>query len=104
MYVAGQRNLGVYYSCTIDLIIEVLQFYWKGWRQKLTCSRQVAFVKQHVKLYDACLFVQGREAELEMQQSHGHGTGKPEDFQNKVNTVWLWARDKLTDQLKSAAK
>ncbi|XP_072039048.1 focadhesin-like [Amphiura filiformis] len=48
--------------------------------------------------------LEGREAELEMQQSHGHNTDKPEEFQNKLASVWLWVRDKLTDQLKSAAK
>ena len=65
-------------------------------------SKRATYLSNFVMV--VCLFVQGREAELEMQQSHGHGTGKPDDFQIKFSAVWLWARDKLTDQLKSAAK
>ncbi|XP_038072165.1 focadhesin-like [Patiria miniata] len=48
--------------------------------------------------------IQSRCAELELQRSHGHLDESPADFQARVNTAWLWVRDKLTDQIKTAAK
>ncbi|MGH0124799.1 UNVERIFIED_CONTAM: hypothetical protein FKN15_074500, partial [Acipenser sinensis] len=52
------------------------------------------------RAYHALL--QGRQAELEMQQRHGKES--PEDIQYKQFTAWLWVRDQLTDAVKSAAK
>ncbi|CAL8326996.1 unnamed protein product [Lota lota] len=46
--------------------------------------------------------IQGRCAELEMQQKQGKdGTV---ELQHKQHFSWLWARDQLTDVIKSAAK
>uniref|UniRef100_A0A8C4SN13 Focadhesin n=1 Tax=Erpetoichthys calabaricus TaxID=27687 RepID=A0A8C4SN13_ERPCA len=45
---------------------------------------------------------QGRQAELDMQQKHGKDSA--ESLQYKQFTAWLWARDQLTDVIKSAAK
>ncbi|MBN3321520.1 FOCAD protein, partial [Atractosteus spatula] len=52
------------------------------------------------RAYHAVL--QGRQAELEMQQKHGKDS--PEELQYKQFTAWLWVRDQLTDVVKSAAK
>ncbi|XP_022105848.1 focadhesin-like [Acanthaster planci] len=48
--------------------------------------------------------IQSRCAELELQRSHGHLDESQADFQVKMDTAWLWVRDKLTDQIKTAAK
>ncbi|XP_077869001.1 focadhesin-like [Saccoglossus kowalevskii] len=48
--------------------------------------------------------LEGRRAELEMQQSHKHTEYSEEDLKIKQTTIWLWVRDKITDQLKSSAK
>ncbi|XP_059825981.1 focadhesin isoform X1 [Hypanus sabinus] len=52
------------------------------------------------RTYQAVL--QGRQAELEMQQKHGKDD--PEELQYKQFISWLWARDMLTDVIKSASK
>ncbi|XP_051875127.1 focadhesin isoform X2 [Pristis pectinata] len=52
------------------------------------------------RTYQAVL--QGRQAELEMQQKHGKGD--PEELQYKQFISWLWVRDMLTDVVKSASK
>uniref|UniRef100_A0A673VZX7 Focadhesin n=1 Tax=Salmo trutta TaxID=8032 RepID=A0A673VZX7_SALTR len=46
--------------------------------------------------------LQGRRAELEMQQKQGKES--PEELQYKQHCAWLWVRDQLTDVVKSAAK
>ncbi|XP_069782843.1 focadhesin isoform X2 [Narcine bancroftii] len=46
--------------------------------------------------------MQGRQAELEMQQKHGKDD--PEELQYKQFISWLWVRDMLTDVVKSASK
>ncbi|KAG7462013.1 hypothetical protein MATL_G00197400 [Megalops atlanticus] len=46
--------------------------------------------------------LQGRRAELEMQQKQGKDS--PEELQYKQHSAWLWVRDQLTDVVKSAAK
>uniref|UniRef100_UPI00398F1918 focadhesin n=1 Tax=Pristiophorus japonicus TaxID=55135 RepID=UPI00398F1918 len=46
--------------------------------------------------------LQGRQAELEMQQKHGKDD--PEELQYKQFISWLWVRDLLTDVVKSASK
>ncbi|KAM4611436.1 focadhesin [Polymixia lowei] len=46
--------------------------------------------------------LQGRRADLEMQQKQGKGS--PEELQYNQHCAWLWARDQLTDVVKSAAK
>ncbi|KAL4641587.1 focadhesin [Arapaima gigas] len=46
--------------------------------------------------------LQGRRAELEMLQKKGKGS--PEELQFQQHHAWLWARDQLTDVVKSAAK
>ncbi|XP_048475512.1 focadhesin [Rhincodon typus] len=46
--------------------------------------------------------LQGRQAELEMQQKHGKDD--PEELQYKKFISWLWVRDLLTDVVKSASK
>ncbi|XP_056156297.1 focadhesin [Lampris incognitus] len=46
--------------------------------------------------------LQGRHADLEMQQRQGKGS--PEELQYQHHCAWLWARDQLTDAIKSAAK
>ncbi|KAM6949611.1 focadhesin-like [Aplochiton taeniatus] len=45
--------------------------------------------------------LQGRQAELEMQQQ---GKGNQEELQNELHCAWLWVRDQLTDVVKSASK
>ncbi|XP_076145672.1 focadhesin [Alosa pseudoharengus] len=52
------------------------------------------------RAYHAVL--QGRKAELEMQQRQGKES--PEELQYKQHCAWLWVRDQLTDVVKSAAK
>ncbi|XP_059498906.1 focadhesin isoform X2 [Stegostoma tigrinum] len=52
------------------------------------------------RTYHAVL--QGRQAELEMQQKHGKDD--PEELQYKKFICWLWVRDLLTDVVKSASK
>uniref|UniRef100_A0A8C7LXE4 DUF3730 domain-containing protein n=1 Tax=Oncorhynchus mykiss TaxID=8022 RepID=A0A8C7LXE4_ONCMY len=52
------------------------------------------------RAYHAVL--QGRRAELEMQQKQGKES--PEELQYKQHCAWLWVRDQLTDVVKSAAK
>ncbi|XP_031440497.1 focadhesin [Clupea harengus] len=52
------------------------------------------------RAYHAVL--QGRKAELEMQQKQGKES--PEELQYKQHCAWLWVRDQLTDVVKSAAK
>uniref|UniRef100_A0A4W3ICI6 Focadhesin n=1 Tax=Callorhinchus milii TaxID=7868 RepID=A0A4W3ICI6_CALMI len=52
------------------------------------------------RTYQAVL--QGRQAELEMQQKHGKDD--PEELQYKQFISWLWVRDLLTDVVKSASK
>ncbi|KAG9345475.1 hypothetical protein JZ751_008619 [Albula glossodonta] len=46
--------------------------------------------------------LQGRRAELEMQQKQGKEN--PEELLYKQHCAWLWVRDQLTDVIKSAAK
>ncbi|KAG5845485.1 hypothetical protein ANANG_G00139630 [Anguilla anguilla] len=46
--------------------------------------------------------LQGRRAELEMAQKQGKED--PEELQYRQYCAWLWARDMLTDVVKSAAK
>ncbi|XP_030193882.1 focadhesin isoform X1 [Gadus morhua] len=46
--------------------------------------------------------IQGRRAELEMQQKQSKDA--TEELQRKQHFSWLWARDQLTDVIKSAAK
>ncbi|XP_029932182.1 focadhesin [Myripristis murdjan] len=46
--------------------------------------------------------LQGRRADLEMQQKQGKEN--PEDLQYKQHCAWLWARDQLTDTIKAATK
>ncbi|XP_030636113.1 focadhesin [Chanos chanos] len=52
------------------------------------------------RAYHAVL--QGRRAELEMQQKQGKES--PEELQYKQHCAWLWVRDQLTDVIRSAAK
>ncbi|KAL0970352.1 hypothetical protein UPYG_G00240840 [Umbra pygmaea] len=52
------------------------------------------------RTYHAVL--QGRRAELEMQQKQARGG--PEELQYQQHCAWLWVRDQLTDVVKSAAK
>uniref|UniRef100_A0A4W5KDE2 Focadhesin n=1 Tax=Hucho hucho TaxID=62062 RepID=A0A4W5KDE2_9TELE len=52
------------------------------------------------RAYHAVL--QGRRAELEMQQKQGKES--PEELQYKQHCAWLWVRDQLTGVVKSAAK
>ncbi|KAJ3584901.1 hypothetical protein NHX12_013624 [Muraenolepis orangiensis] len=47
-------------------------------------------------------FHAGRRAELKIQQKQGKDS--TEELQNKQHFSWLWARDQLTDVIKSAAK
>uniref|UniRef100_A0A673AN39 Focadhesin n=1 Tax=Sphaeramia orbicularis TaxID=375764 RepID=A0A673AN39_9TELE len=46
--------------------------------------------------------LQGRRADLEMQQKQGKES--PEELQYKQHCAWLWARDQLTDVIKAATK
>ncbi|XP_012735632.2 focadhesin [Fundulus heteroclitus] len=46
--------------------------------------------------------LQGRRADLEMQQKHGKE--EPQELQYKQHCAWLWARDQLTDVIKTATK
>ncbi|XP_034532394.1 focadhesin [Notolabrus celidotus] len=46
--------------------------------------------------------LQGRRADLEMQQKQGKGD--PQELQYKQHCAWLWARDQLTDVIKAATK
>ncbi|XP_061106929.1 focadhesin [Conger conger] len=46
--------------------------------------------------------LQGRRAELEMLQKQGKEN--PEELQYRQHCAWLWARDQLTDVVKSVAK
>ncbi|XP_061566446.1 focadhesin isoform X2 [Cololabis saira] len=46
--------------------------------------------------------LQGRRADLEMQQKQGREN--PEDLQYKQHCSWLWTRDQLTDVIKAATK
>ncbi|KAJ8397874.1 hypothetical protein AAFF_G00435630 [Aldrovandia affinis] len=46
--------------------------------------------------------LQGRRADLEMQQKQGKEN--PEELQYRQHCAWMWVRDHLTDVIKSAAK
>ncbi|XP_037832377.1 focadhesin isoform X2 [Kryptolebias marmoratus] len=46
--------------------------------------------------------LQGRLADLEMQQKQGKES--PEELQYKQHCAWLWARDQLADVIKAATK
>ncbi|XP_056225710.1 focadhesin isoform X1 [Seriola aureovittata] len=46
--------------------------------------------------------LQGRRADLEMQQKQGKEN--PEELQYKQHCAWLWARDQLADVIKAATK
>ncbi|KAA8579270.1 hypothetical protein FQN60_017486 [Etheostoma spectabile] len=46
--------------------------------------------------------LQGRRADLEMQQKQGKE--EAQELQYKQHCAWLWARDQLTDVIKAAAK
>ncbi|XP_053199817.1 focadhesin [Scomber japonicus] len=46
--------------------------------------------------------LQGRRADLEMQQKQGKEN--PQELQYKQHCAWLWARDQLTDVIKAATK
>ncbi|XP_015257573.1 PREDICTED: focadhesin, partial [Cyprinodon variegatus] len=46
--------------------------------------------------------LQGRRADLEMQQKQGKE--EPQELQYKQHCAWLWARDQLTDVIKTAIK
>ncbi|KAJ8262543.1 hypothetical protein GJAV_G00167600 [Gymnothorax javanicus] len=46
--------------------------------------------------------LQGRRADLEMMQKQGKEN--PEELQYRQHCAWLWARDQLTDVVKSVAK
>ncbi|XP_026208775.1 focadhesin [Anabas testudineus] len=46
--------------------------------------------------------LQGRRADLEMQQKQGKEN--PEELQYKLHCAWLWARDQLADVIKAATK
>ncbi|KAM6894866.1 focadhesin isoform 1-T2 [Lycodopsis pacificus] len=46
--------------------------------------------------------LQGRRADLEMQQKRGKE--EPEELQYKQHCAWLWARDQLADVMKAATK
>ncbi|KAM9335629.1 focadhesin [Symphorus nematophorus] len=46
--------------------------------------------------------LQGRRADLEMQQKQGKEN--PQELQYKQHCAWMWARDQLTDVIKSATK
>ncbi|XP_071965906.1 focadhesin-like [Antedon mediterranea] len=48
--------------------------------------------------------LEGRKAELEIQQSHGHRDEEDDDLETAQSIAWLWTRDKLTDILKSCAR
>ncbi|XP_034412473.1 focadhesin [Cyclopterus lumpus] len=46
--------------------------------------------------------LQGRRADLEMQQKQGKE--EPQELQYKQHCAWLWARDQLADVIKAATK
>ncbi|GAA6230680.1 focadhesin [Lates japonicus] len=46
--------------------------------------------------------LQGRRADLEMQQKQGKEN--PEELQYKQHCAWMWARDQLADVIKAATK
>ncbi|KAI3375862.1 hypothetical protein L3Q82_004137 [Scortum barcoo] len=46
--------------------------------------------------------IQGRRADLEMQQKQGKES--PQELQYKQHCAWLWARDQLADVIKTATK
>ncbi|XP_056298140.1 focadhesin isoform X2 [Pseudoliparis swirei] len=46
--------------------------------------------------------LQGRRADLEMQQKQGKE--EPQELQYKQHCAWLWARDQLADVIKTATK
>ncbi|XP_044197607.1 focadhesin [Thunnus albacares] len=46
--------------------------------------------------------LQGRRADLEMQQKQGKEN--PQELQYKQHCAWMWARDHLTDVIKAATK
>lgn len=48
--------------------------------------------------------VESRNAELTLQLSKEKNLADMEEIQHKLDTAWLWCRDKITDALKSSSK
>ncbi|XP_078252166.1 focadhesin isoform X2 [Rhinoraja longicauda] len=86
------------YQQMLAALIHEVPIQPSEWHKSILMSQ--AWLGFMARTYQAVL--QGRQAELEMQQKHGKDD--PEELQYKQFISWLWARDMLTDVVKSASK
>ncbi|XP_078070402.1 focadhesin isoform X2 [Mustelus asterias] len=86
------------YQQMLAALIHEVPIQPSEWHKSMLLSQ--AWLGFMGRTYQAVL--QGRQAELEMQQKHGKDD--PEELQYKKFISWLWVRDLLTDVVKSASK
>ncbi|XP_067839406.1 focadhesin [Heptranchias perlo] len=86
------------YQQMLAALIHEVPIQPSEWHKSILLSQ--AWLGFMGRTYQAVL--QGRQAELEMQQKHGKDD--PEELQYKQFISWLWVRDLLTDVVKSASK
>ncbi|XP_072446311.1 focadhesin [Chiloscyllium punctatum] len=86
------------YQQMLAALIHEVPIQPSEWHKSILLSQ--AWLGFMGRAYHAVL--QGRQAELEMQQKHGKDD--PEELQYKQFVSWLWVRDLLTDVVKSASK
>uniref|UniRef100_A0A087XI00 Focadhesin n=1 Tax=Poecilia formosa TaxID=48698 RepID=A0A087XI00_POEFO len=86
------------YQQTLTALIHEVNIQLSEWHRALLLPQ--AWRAFMGRAFSALL--QGRRADLEMQQKQGKGD--PQQLQYEQHCAWLWARDQLTDIIKTATK
>ncbi|XP_076581516.1 focadhesin [Chaetodon auriga] len=86
------------YQQTLAALIHEVNIQPSEWHQALLLPQ--AWRGFMSRAFQAVL--QGRRADLEMQQKQGKED--PQELQYKQHCAWLWARDQLADVIKAATK
>ncbi|CAL9694547.1 unnamed protein product [Knipowitschia caucasica] len=86
------------YQQTLSTLIHEVNIQPSEWHRALLLPQ--AWRSFMSRAFQAAL--QGRRADLEMQQKQGKGD--PEELQYQHHCAWLWARDQLSDVIKNAIK
>ncbi|KAK7910251.1 hypothetical protein WMY93_014935 [Mugilogobius chulae] len=86
------------YQQTLSSLIHEVNIQPSEWHRSLLLPQ--AWRSFMSRAFQAVL--QGRRADLEMQQKQGKDN--PEELQYQHHCAWLWARDQLADVIKTATK
>ncbi|KAJ0055752.1 hypothetical protein NL108_011338 [Boleophthalmus pectinirostris] len=86
------------YQQTLSTLIHEVNIQPSEWHRSLLLPQ--AWRSFMSRAFQAVL--QGRRADLEMQQKQGKAN--PEELQYQHHCAWLWARDQLADVIKTATK